>query len=269
MMKFSVITINYNGSAFLEQTIKSVLELQSDDVELEYIIVDGGSTDGSIDIINRYHDELAHCIVEKDDGPAHAINKGFNLASGDIVCWLNSDDIYYGGALTRVQQAFAENPGASMCFGGCDIIDEQGGEIRSSITRFKELFYPLSRRFTYQCINYISQPSLFFRRDIVEKVGPIRQDMAAAWDYEFILRLWHHGPAKRIPGRPLAAFRWHDQTISGQHFRIQFLEEYDAARKDAGSFSIQAGIHFLVCWGIIGIYSAMSTLRARSGNNKQ
>lgn len=265
-MRFSVITINYNGETYLEQAVRSVLE-QRTDVDLEYIIVDGGSSDGSIDIINRHRDKLAHCIVEKDDGPAEAINKGFSLASGDVVSWLNADDVYYGGTLARVQKSFEDNPGASMCFGSCDIVDEQGKEIRSNITRFKELFYPLSSRFTYQCINYISQPSLFFRRDIVDEVGPIRQDMAAAWDYEFILRMWHHGPAKRITGNPLAAFRWHEQSISGQHFRTQFREEYDAAKEDAGALSLQSGLHFLVYWGIVGIYSAMSAARRSSTNS--
>lgn len=262
-MRFTIITPNYNSARYLEQTIQSVLS-QKSEIELEYILVDGGSTDGSIDIINKHRGDFAHCIIEEDSGPAQAINKGLGLATGDVIGWLNADDVYYCGTLARVQKSFEENSGASMCFGGCDIIDKQGGEIRSSITRFKELFYPLSSRFTYQCINYISQPSLFFRRDIVEKVGPIRQDMAAAWDYEFILRLWHHGPAKRISGPPLASFRWHEQSISGQHFRAQFREEYDAAKKDAGSLSLQAGLHFLVYWGIVGIYSAMSAARSSS-----
>lgn len=262
-MRFSVITPNYNSAAYLEQTIQSVLK-QGRDVELEYIIVDGGSSDGSIDIINRHRAELAHCIIEPDDGPADAINKGFALATGDVVSWLNGDDLYYESTLARIQAAIQENMDASMFFGGCPIIDETGHEIRSGITRFKEFFYPLSSRFTYQCVNYISQPALFFRRSVVDKVGPIRQDMQAAWDYEFILRLWQHGPARRISGDPLAAFRWHEQSISGTHFHTQFQEEFEAAKKDAGPWSPQTGLHFLVHWGIVAIYSAMSAVRGSS-----
>lgn len=259
-MRFSIITPNFNSERFLEQTIKSVIA-QKDFVDLEYIMVDGGSTDGSIDIINKYRDNFTHCIIEKDNGPADAINKGFEYATGDIITWLNADDVYFPNTLARVRDAFDAAPAAAMCFGGCVIVDKNGEEIRDLITQFKELFFPISSRFTYQSINYISQPALFFRREAVQKAGSLRQDMIAAWDYEFILRLWHHGNAKRIKGEPLSAFRWYGQSISGQNFHLQFKEEYDAAREDAGLFSLQAALHCLVRWGIVGIYSIMSLLR--------
>jgi len=267
-MRFSVITPNYNGARYLEQTIRSVLE-QKKDVDLEYIVIDGGSNDGSIDIINRYRSEISHCIVEEDNGPAQAINKGLCLASGDVVSWLNSDDIYYPGTLGRVKQIAETQTDAAMFFGGCVIVDSKGDDIRSSITGFKEFFYPFSSRFTYQCINYISQPSLFFRGDAVRRVEPLREDMKAAWDYEFILRLWHHGYAEWIKGDPLAAFRWYESSISGGNFQIQFREEYDAAKKDAGALSLQTGLHFFVRWGIVTIYSAMSGVRSFSRKNKK
>jgi len=261
-MKFSIITPNFNGDRYLEQTIVSVLE-QRTCVDLEYILVDGGSSDGSRDIIEQYRDEFAHCIIETDKGPANAVNKGLDRATGDIVAWLNSDDIYFPDTLARVRDAFALTPNASMCFGGCLIVDKDGEEIRDLITRFKELFFPVSSRFTYQCINYISQPALFFRNEAVERVGRLREDMVAAWDYEFILRLWREGTARRVAGPPLSAFRWYDQSISGGNYRTQFEEEYQAARADAGPLSLQTGIHFLVRWGIVAIYSAMAALRAR------
>ena len=261
-MRFSIITPNYNGALFLEQTIQSVLA-QRKDIDLEYIVIDGGSTDGSLDIVNRYGDAITHCIVEKDTGPANAINKGLQLASGDVIAWLNSDDLYFPKTLARVQDAL-QNTATAMCFGGCAIIDEQGKEIRSSITSIKELFFPLSCRFIYQCINYLSQPSLFFRRSAVERAGLLREDMVAAWDYDFILRLWHSGPVVRVKGDPLAAFRWHESSISGQNFKVQFEEEYRTAKVDAGSFSPQTFIHFLVRWGIVGAYSVMSGQRKKN-----
>ena len=141
------------------------------------------------------------------------------------------------------------------------IVDDKGEEIRNSITSFKELFYPFSCRFTYQCINYISQPALFYKGEAVKNNGLLREDMTAAWDYEFILRLWHSGPALRIKGEPLAAFRWHESSISGQNFKVQFEEEYLVAKADAGVLSPQTFIHFLVRWGIVGAYSMMSLLR--------
>ena len=266
-MKFSVITPNFNGALFLEQTLQSVLE-QRQDVDVEYIVIDGGSTDGSIETLKSYGGEIDHCIIESDSGPANAINKGLQLATGDIVSWLNADDIYYPQTLVRIEEIMKDNANASMCFGGCRIVDALGGETRGGITRFKELFFPLSSRFTYQCINYISQPALFFRQSAVEKAGLLREDMLAAWDYEYILRMWRHGTARRLKGTPLAAFRWHEQSISGQNFRTQFREEYEAAIEDAGILSFQAGIHLLVRLGIVGIYSAMSAVRSASDNKQ-
>ena len=258
-MRFSIITPNYNGGRFLEQTLASVTAQA--DVELEYIVVDGGSTDASHEIIARHASKIARTIIEKDTGPANAINKGLAAATGDVLAWLNADDIYYPGALERVRQVFEQRPDAAICFGGCPIIDAQGREIRSAITRFKELFYPISSRFTYQCINYLSQPALFFRRSAFEQAGPLRENMRAAWDYDFILRLWRSGGAAQAPGRPLAAFRWHEQSISGQHFARQFQEEYEAARADAGSLAPQTLIHYCVRWGIVGAYSLMARRR--------
>lgn len=259
-MRFSVITPNYNGEKYLEQTIQSVL-LQRNDVEVEYIVVDGESSDSSLEIINSYKDQISHCIIENDSGPANAINKGFAVATGDVVSWLNADDIYFPHTLERVGKILHGDTEYSMCFGGCPIVDTGGKEIRSSITNFKEFFYPFSSRFTYQCINYISQPALFFKGDILRNVGPLREDMVAAWDYEFILRFWRQAKAVRVKGRPLAAFRWHEESISGQNFKIQFKEEYEAAKSDAGVLMPQTLLHLLVRWGIVGIYSAMSKKR--------
>lgn len=260
-MRFSIITPNYNSGRFLEQTLSSVIAQASDGIELEYIVVDGGSTDSSHEIIARYSNKIAKTIIEKDSGPANAINKGLAAATGDVLAWLNADDIYYPGALRRVRQVFEQRPDAAICFGGCPIVDAQGQEIRAAITRCKEIFYPVSSRFTYQCINYLSQPALFFRRSAFEQAGPLREDMRAAWDYEFILRLWRSGGAAQVPGGPLAAFRWHEQSISGQHFAQQFQEEYEAARADAGRLAPQTLIHFFVRWGIVGIYSLMARRR--------
>jgi glycosyltransferase involved in cell wall biosynthesis len=260
-MRFSIITPNYNGGRFLEQTLRSVINQAGDDVELEYIVVDGGSSDCSHAILEKYSAKIDKLIIENDRGPANAINKGLALASGDVLAWLNADDIYYPDALRRVQQALKCRPDMAICFGGCPIIDAQGEEIRTAITRFKECFYPVSSRFTYQCINYLSQPALFFRCSALKQAGLLREDMQAAWDYDFILRFWRSGGAIQVPGTPLAAFRWHEQSISGRQFATQFREEYEAVQADAGRFSPQTLIHFFVRWGIVGIYSLMAYRR--------
>ena len=267
-MLFSIITPSYNSGRFLEETLKSILAQEDDGVEVELIVVDGGSTDTSHAILNRYAGELRHLIIEKDNGPANAINKGLALASGDIIAWLNADDLYFPGALRRVQATFAAQSDLVLCFGRCPIIDENGVEIRRFITRFKESFFPVSSRFTLQCINYISQPAMFFRRDALAKAGLLREDMVAAWDYDFLLRLWRLGRGGVVPGGPVSAFRWHESSISGRQFNIQFQEELEAAVADAGRFSLQCAIHQGVRWGIIAAYSLMAN-RRKAGSGRQ
>ncbi|MBU1567007.1 MAG: glycosyltransferase [Proteobacteria bacterium] len=260
-MRFSIITPNYNGAAFLEETIRSVLQQREMGVEIEYIIIDGGSTDHSHAIIENYRSEISSLVIEKDTGPANAINKGFALASGDIIAWLNADDLYFPGTLQRVREMFELQEGLALCFGRCPIIDENGVEIRPFITRFKEGFFPLSSQYTFQCINYISQPALFFSREAMVRAGKLREDMVAAWDYEFMLKLWHFGRGAVIPGGPIAAFRWHDQSISGQNYKIQFKEELDAVIAELGGWKLQVLLHHGVRWGIVGAYNAMANVR--------
>lgn len=260
-MKVSIITPNRNGARYLETCIRSVLAQREEGVDLQYIFIDGASTDASLEIAGRFRDRIDAFVSEPDQGPASAINKGLRLAQGEIVGWLNADDVYRPGALRRVVDAMQANPGRALCFGRCPIVDEDGREIRRGITKFKEMFFPVSSRFTIQCINYISQPAAFFRRPAVEKAGHLREDLKAAFDYDFILRLWRHGGAARIGGAPLAAFRWHESSISGRGFARQFREEFDAAVRDAGRFSLQALIHLGVRWGIVGSYSLMALAR--------
>lgn len=260
-MKVSVVTPVYNSERFLRETIESVLTQREEGVDIEYIIMDGGSTDGSLDIAASFGRAIDRVVTEKDQGPADAINKGLALASGDLLAWLNADDTYRPGALSRAVECLTLRPGCALCFGRCPIVDERGREIRQFITRFKEMFFPVSSRFTLQCINYISQPATLFRREAFRAAGPLRIDLTAAWDYDLFLRLWRQGGAARVRGTPLANFRWHEASISGQGFRRQFREEWDVARADAGRFSLQSLVHLGVRWGIVWSYSLMAHRR--------
>lgn len=264
-MKFSIITPNKDGGRFLEETILSVISQRESDIDLEYIVIDGGSTDESLQIIGNYEQDISQIISEPDRGPVSAINKGLRLASGEIVAWLNADDRYHPGALKRVSLVMAKYPRKTLCFGACRIIDEKGREIRRGITRFKEAFFPVSSHFTIQCLNYISQPAMFFRRSSLEAAGHLREDLMAAWDYDLTLRLWQQGGAAFVPGPPLSDFRWHPTSISARRFTVQFKEEFDVAAKDAGNLAPQTWIHWVVRWGIVGIY----TLMAASRRNKE
>ena len=261
-MKITVITPNRNGGRFLERAVTSVLSQRADGVALEYMVLDACSTDGSREILARYAGAIDRLVVEPDNGPASAINKGLRLATGDLVAWLNADDLYYPGALARVIQAARAQPRRAFWFGRCRIVDEDDREIRRFITRFKELFFPFSSRFVLQCINYVSQPAVFLRRTAVEQAGPLQEDLKAAWDYEYFLRLWRQGGGGRVRGAPLAAFRWHERSISGKHYETQFREEYEAAAADAGRWSPQALAHRLVRRGIVASYARMERRRA-------
>ena len=260
-MKISIITPNYNGGRYLETALRSVLEQEIRPHLLEYIVVDGGSTDSSAGIIERYRRQLAVAISGPDRGPADAINKGLKLATGDLIGWINADDMYHPGTLARVIAAAEAHPEAALLFGRCRIVDEAHHEIRRGVTRFKESLFPISSRFTIQSINYISQPAAWFRRSAFEKAGLLRTDLKAAFDYDFTLRLWRHGGGRRIPGPVLSDFRWHPGSISGRHFVRQFREEWEAARADAGPWAPQTWLHWLVQWGIVGCYTIMTAGR--------
>jgi glycosyltransferase involved in cell wall biosynthesis len=260
-MRISIITPSYNTGPFIETTLNSVLMQRAPGVfELEYIVVDGGSTDGSLATLERYRSDLAHLVIEPDNGPASAINKGLRLATGEMLAWLNADDCYHPLALERVADAFQRQPERALCFGRCRIIDEAGIEIRRGITRFKEAFFPFSCRPLIQTINYVSQPALFFTRHAWLQAGELREDLRAAFDYEFLLRLWRHGGAMRLGGSPLADFRWHPGSISGQTFDIQFREEWEAAAHDAGRYSPQALAHALARRGIVASYRHLAAV---------
>jgi len=134
-MKLSVVTPSYNQCKYIEQTIQSVLN-QEGDFELEYLIIDGGSTDGTLDILKKYNGQI-NWVSERDRGQSHAINKGFNKAKGEIIGWLNSDDLYEEGAMQKIVSVFSENEDCQWIAGRCLIIDENGREIRKAVTGYK------------------------------------------------------------------------------------------------------------------------------------
>jgi len=258
-MRISILTPNYNGGRWLARAMDSVLaqELAPGD-ELEYLFLDGGSTDDSLKIAEARRGRLAALVSEKDAGPADALNKGFRLATGELVGWLNADDAYRPGALAKAIAAARTHSQAAFFFGKCRIVDENGTEIRGFPTFVKNACFPFSSRFLIQCINYVSQPASWFRRSALAAAGELRTDFKAAWDYDLTLRLWRQGGGVRIPGAPLADFQWHPASISGTHYERQFEEEWRAAAADAGRCSPQAAIHGGVRCAIVACYRLMN-----------
>lgn len=261
-MKISIITPCYNSERFIEETILSIVEAKKRaPCEVEYIVVDGGSTDGTMRIVNCHKGDIEIVVSERDRGPADAINKGFKLATGDYVGWLNGDDLYKPDAIERLVKVIERHPDRALYFGKCDIVNEDGREIRKAITIFKNCFFPFACRPLIQTINFVSQPSSFFSAGAVREAGEIRLDMKAAFDYEFILRLWKIGGAKRIPGGVVSSFRWYPTSISGANYHRQFKEEFDAAASDAGRYSPQVLLHYVVQKAIVYIYERMAKKR--------
>jgi glycosyltransferase involved in cell wall biosynthesis len=196
----SIVTPSFNQAYFLEETILSVLGQSYPN--LEYIIVDGGSTDGSLEIIQRYAARLAWWVSEKDRGQTDAINKGFARARGQILAWLNSDDTYRPGAVAEAVAYLQTHPEAGMVYGDADLMDERG----NVIGRFP------ARQTDYRRLRngyvHIPQQSAFFRADLWKQVGPLDPSFYFAMDYDLWVRLAKLAPLHYHP-RLWASFRLH------------------------------------------------------------
>lgn len=229
-MKISIVTPSFNQHQFIERTMRSVLSQQGEFV-LEYIIMDGGSTDGSIEIIQRLAatDSRIHWVSEPDHGQSDAINKGLRLATGDVVAFLNSDDVYYPGTLQAVAQAFT-NAKTQWAYGRCRIINEADQEIRHFTTFYKNILLQWYHYWLLLIVNYVSQPATFWRRSLLTEVGYLNEQEHLAMDYELWCRFGQKYPAYVIHSY-LAGFRYYMTSKSGQHFLQQFTDEYRIARR--------------------------------------
>ncbi|MCF8205898.1 MAG: glycosyltransferase [Methylotenera sp.] len=230
-VKFYIITPSYNQAQFIERTIDSILGQQGD-FDLVYRVIDGGSNDGTVDILRRYGDRL-QWVSEPDRGQVDAINKGLRAAEGDIVAWVNSDDVLMPGALAAVAEAFRAHPQSQWLHGRCEIIDADDQPIRGWISSYK---HQRALKHSFQALlqeNYVSQMTTFWRRGVHERVGYLDEELKLAFDYEFWLRLAKLGPPLYLE-QTLACFRWYETSKSGANYRRQFDEDYRVAARHAG-----------------------------------
>lgn len=226
-MKISIITPSFNQGQFIEETIKSVLHQNYPD--LEYIVIDGGSTDNTIGILKKYRNKI-RWISEKDEGQTDAINKGIRMATGDIIAYINSDDYYSEGALENVARFFTNTPGAKWVTGDYFIINEKGKKIQSYIRSYKKLlrrlpFYPM-----LSFANFIAQPSTFLKKEVINRVGLFNKSLHYAMDYEYWLRVLRNYPLC-VLNEPLSSFRIHKLSKGGSQFKKQLEEEYRVIKK--------------------------------------
>lgn len=258
MVKFSIVTPSYNQAPYLRQTIDSVLS-QHGAFALEHIVIDGGSTDGSVDLLRDIDDPRLSWASEHDQGQAQAINKGIARATGDIVSYLNSDDLYVPGALAAVAQAFDEHPQATWLTGRCVIIDDHGREIRRSVTRYKNRRL---RRYRYRALlrqNFISQMGVFWRRSFGQQIGPLDESLHYTMDYDLWLRMGgQYDPL--IVDQVLAQFRLHGGSKSGVVNREQFDEQYRVALRYLADDTVSRWAHRLNVEKVVWAYRLMRLL---------
>lgn len=218
MTLVSIVTPSFHQAPYLEQAIASVL--QQDHREIEYIVVDGGSTDGSLDIIKRHAGQLAWWVSERDSGQADAINKGFSHARGEIAAWLNSDDAYLPGAVSAAVAAFEANPAAVMVYANMQALDENG-RITNALN-YRQLSLE-----DLLCFQIIGQPTVFMRRAAFDKAGGLDTSFRFLLDHQLWIKLAAQGPVRHIDQtwaiaryHPLAKNRAQAAQFGGEAFRI-------------------------------------------------
>ncbi len=220
--KISIVTPSFNQGRFIEKTILSVIE--QDYPNLEYIIIDGGSTDESVEIIKKYEKHLAYWVSEPDRGQSHAINKGFERATGEICGWLNSDDYYNAAIFESIVDFFITNPDKNIVMGDCNLVREDG-ELFDCVINDERGFDELRRYWVEKSIP--TQPAIFFRGKLLEEYGYLDESLNYAMDYDLWLRF---GPKNRFYHLPIviANYRFHSEAKGGDYDLAKFEPEWKA-----------------------------------------
>jgi glycosyltransferase involved in cell wall biosynthesis len=222
----SIITISYNSEEHIEETLRNVV--RQDYKDLEYIVIDGGSTDGTLGIIEKYRDKISKLVSEPDEGISDAMNKGIRMASGDIIGIIHSDDYYADPTVIRkVADLFIKSPEIKAVYGIQDVIDPVMGKVLLTWGRDEEPSEIRKRM-------YIPHPTLFLRREVYEEIGLFRTDYRIAMDYEFALRLTRYTRPYFLNYK-IACLR--DMGASGRHWKQGFREVVRALLEHGYYFS--------------------------------
>jgi len=221
-MKFSIVTPTYNHKKYIDTTIKSVLENKKHYPNIEYIVIDGNSKDGTQGLVKSYGKEIDIFISEPDEGQADAINKGFTHASGDIYAYINSDDYYYPETFKKVAKIFEENSDIDVIYGNCTFVteDEQFHRYFTEIEPYDE--YRLR-----SCTDFIMQPACFWRKEVYDKCGGFTKDFHFGFDWELWCRMAKNGAKFHYEEELFAVNREFEETktSTGGTKRLEELKQ--------------------------------------------
>ncbi len=187
--RISIVTPSYNQECYLQEAVESVVSQGYEN--LEYIVIDGGSSDNSVDIIRRYQSKINYWVSEPDEGQAHAINKAWKISNGEILGYLNSDDVLCPGSLKRVASIFREKPDVLVVYGDCHIINKKGSVIAKKTSEWV-------KKETLLMCKSLPQPSVFIRRKIFEDIGGFDQSLRYALDWAYFLKIFWKYPVERL-----------------------------------------------------------------------
>lgn len=233
--KITLVTPSYNQGRYIEETIKSIIDQQYPN--LEYFVVDGGSTDESVSIIRKYSEHIQWWVSEKDGGQTDAINKGFKRATGEIVNWINSDDILYPDALFHVAQTFMAHPEAGFVYGKTQRFDGSG---RVELMQHDETDLPLKYYYYFP----YGQQACFYKRSILEKVDYMNEVLHFSMDYDLFVRLHLH--AKTIKTDVvIGGFRDHEASKSNNLVPLMVWENLGIFRSFLQAFNYTEGLKVL------------------------
>jgi glycosyltransferase involved in cell wall biosynthesis len=252
----SILTPCLNAASTLNRALESVSLQQHPN--LEHIVVDGGSTDGTAELLEQ-HSHI-RWISEPDQGLSDAMNKGLAMATGDIIGWLNADDRYLPGALEAVTQAASANPEAEWFTGRCPIVNSDGNEIRRPVTAYKNALLRAYSFPLYLTQNFISCPATFVRREAYGKVGPFRIDYHYSMDYDLFLRLARRGDPV-ILNQDLATFTMTADTKSMIGFEEQFREHHQQASEHGFDHPFAVKVNHVASSAITLTYRVMRNRR--------
>lgn len=258
---FSIVTPAFNAAATIRQTLASI-QAQDYAGEIEHVVVDGGSTDGTVEILAA---EAAagrlRYVSEPDDGLVDAFNKGLAMAGGDIVGWLNADDLYEPGALSAIGAVWAARPQAEWATGRCSIIAADGSPSRRVVTAYKSFLLRHWSFALHLTNNFVSSPATFVRRDVLGELGGLDGRFAYSADYDLWLRLGRRG-APAVTPEPIARFRMGEGSLSITGFEQQFQEHAANAREHGEGHRPAVAVNAVASRLIVLIYRGLMRWRA-------